>query len=61
KKVEFEIPDQIYYSNPLCSAFLRREDITNKRTTCPDYRTITCIMCKAPGHEDDCPTNIGLQ
>jgi hypothetical protein len=61
KKVEFETPDRTYCSNPLCSAFIRREDITNERATCPDCRAVTCTTCKAPGHEGDCPADIGLQ
>jgi hypothetical protein len=61
KKVEFETPDRTYCSNPLCSAFIRREDITNERATCPDCRAVICTTCKAPSHEDDCPADIGLQ
>ena len=36
KKVEFDTPDRTYCSNPLCSAFLRLQDITDEQAFCPD-------------------------
>jgi hypothetical protein len=61
KKVEFDTSDRTYCSNPLCSAFIRLEDITNERATCPNCSAVTCAMCKAPSHGGDCPADIALQ
>jgi hypothetical protein len=40
KKIELDTPDRTYCSNPLCSAFIRLEDITDKQASCPDCGTV---------------------
>jgi hypothetical protein len=61
KKVEFDTPDRTYCSNPLCSAFIRSEAITNEQASCPDCGTTTCTLCKATSHGGDCPADTALQ
>ena len=41
KKVEFETEDKTYCSNPLCSAFIRVENIADEQASCPKCRTVT--------------------
>ena len=60
KKVEFETSDRTYCSNPLCSAFIRVENIANEQASCQNCLTITCTVCKA-NHTGDCPEDVGLQ
>lgn len=61
KKVEFDTPDRTYCSNPLCSAFIRAENIVDEEASCPDCRSITCTLCKAASHGGDCPADTALQ
>jgi hypothetical protein len=60
KKIEVETIDRTYCSDPRCSAFLRPEDITGDRGTCPTCSKVTCTMCKAPSHEGDCRADEGF-
>ncbi len=61
KKLELDTPNRTYCSNPLCSAFIRVENITNEKATCPNCRTVTCTLCKAGNHGGDCPADTALQ
>jgi hypothetical protein len=61
KKIELDTPGRTYCSNPLCSAFIRLEDITDEQASCPDCGTVTCTLCKATSHGRDCPADTSLQ
>ncbi|KAH0263242.1 hypothetical protein KCU91_g12857, partial [Aureobasidium melanogenum] len=60
KGVELNTIDRTYCSNPTCSAFILPEDYVRDRATCHKCWQRTCIVCKAPGHEGDCPADLEL-
>jgi hypothetical protein len=60
KKIEFDTPDRTYCANPLCSAFIRVENIVNEQASCQSCLTVTCTICKA-SHTGDCPEDVALQ
>ena len=62
KKVEFETPDRTYCHQPTCSTFIPKipsssivegdgEDVA----ACPKCHAKTCVICKGPAHQGDCP------
>lgn len=61
KKVEFEIEDRTYCSNLSCSTFLYPDNILHNEGVCPNCFTVTCVFCKAPEHNGDCPKDFGIQ
>lgn len=61
KKAEFETTDRTYCSNPTCSAFLYPVNITGDKAACPMCFTKTCIICKGPVHNGDCPQDAATQ
>jgi len=61
KKIELDTPNRTYCSNPICSAFIHSDAITNDEATCPECGTVTCTMCKLEGHSGDCPADTALQ
>jgi hypothetical protein len=60
KKIEFGTSNRTYCSSPRCSAFITMENIEGDSGTCLDCNTVTCTICKATGHEGDCPADTGL-
>ena len=61
KKAEFETADRTYCSNPTCSAFLYPVNITGDKAVCPWCFPKTCIICKGPVHNGDCPQDSATQ
>lgn len=61
KKIEFDSIYRTYCSNPTCSSFIHSDSIIYEISTCANYDTRTCIMCKASAHKGDCPLDTGLQ
>jgi hypothetical protein len=61
KKIEFDTPDRTYCANPLCSAFIRGENITNEQAFCPNCLTSTCTICSKASHTGDRPEDVALQ
>ncbi|KAJ5041175.1 uncharacterized protein L3040_005726 [Drepanopeziza brunnea f. sp. 'multigermtubi'] len=61
KKLEFDTPNRIYCSNPVCSSFIQKEHILEQRAYCQTYRTITCTICKLAAHRGDWPEDTALQ
>lgn len=57
KGVEFGTVDRTYCSDPTCSTFLPPETIDRANAYCEICGNRTCVVCKAPGHEGDCPTD----
>ncbi|PMD25267.1 hypothetical protein NA56DRAFT_668526 [Hyaloscypha hepaticicola] len=61
KKIEFDTPDRTYCANPLCSAIIRGENITNEQAFCPNCLTSTCTICSKASHTGDFPEDVALQ
>lgn len=60
KGVEFSTVDRTYCSDPTCSTFIPPDDYYADRAICPKCLSRTCVVCKAPGHEGDCPADLEL-
>ncbi|KAH0158405.1 hypothetical protein KCU67_g7524, partial [Aureobasidium melanogenum] len=60
KGVEFSTVDRTYCSDPTCSAFIPPDDYLQDGARCPKCWHLTCVVCKAPGHEGDCPADLEL-
>ncbi len=60
KKIEFDTPDRTYCADPLCSAFIRVENIANEQASCSNCLKVTCTICKA-SHTGDCLEDVALQ
>jgi hypothetical protein len=60
KGVEFNTVDRTYCSDPECSAFIPPAWIRGYTAECPSCGGETCVTCKAPIHERDCPTDLDL-
>ncbi|KAG9595099.1 hypothetical protein KCU77_g2195, partial [Aureobasidium melanogenum] len=60
KGVKFSTVDRTYCSDPTCSTFIPQDDYVRGGAFCPKCSKRTCVACKAPGHEGDCPTDLEL-
>ncbi|KAG9239653.1 hypothetical protein BJ875DRAFT_448003 [Amylocarpus encephaloides] len=61
KKIEHETKNRTYCSNPKCLVFLQAANHRNvERATCPECERVTCTICKAEGHDGDCPKDEGI-
>lgn len=57
KSVEFNTIDRTYCSDPTCSTFIPPDSIRSATAYCQNCDKATCVVCKAPSHEDDCPAD----
>ncbi|KAI4218918.1 MAG: hypothetical protein LQ349_008521 [Xanthoria aureola] len=57
RRVELATPDRVYCSNNKCSAFIEPWYHVGDTATCPKCHSYTCITCKGPEHENECPLN----
>ncbi|KAG9743134.1 hypothetical protein KCU73_g8485, partial [Aureobasidium melanogenum] len=60
KGVEFNTVDRTYCSDPTCSTFIPPAAIRRGTAYCWICDKTTCVVCKTPGHEGDCPTDLEL-
>jgi hypothetical protein len=61
KKEEFDTSDRTYCSVPTCSTFVGAPHITGNDAKCPACEYVTCVACKAPTHDGECPTDETLE
>ncbi|KAI6841734.1 hypothetical protein KC340_g1232 [Hortaea werneckii] len=61
KKEELGNKNRIYCSRPTCSAFIRMDHRDGRVAVCPDCKSETCMTCKGPMHEDECPVDEALE
>lgn len=60
KGVEFSTVDRTYCSDPACSTFIPPNSIHSSTAYCWKCEKATCVVCKASGHDGDCPTDLEL-
>ncbi|KAI1661645.1 IBR finger domain-containing protein [Daldinia decipiens] len=61
KEVEFSTPRRTYCHQPECSAFIPPKNHVGDIAICMDCGVQTCITCKGPSHNGDCPDDKDLQ
>ncbi|KAI7341184.1 hypothetical protein KC315_g309 [Hortaea werneckii] len=61
KKEELGNKNRIYCSRPTCSAFIGMDHRDGRVAVCPDCKSETCMACKGPMHEDECPVDEALE
>lgn len=61
KEVEFSTPNRTYCHQATCSAFIHPAMHVGLVATCSACQSTTCIACKGPSHNGDCPPNDDLQ
>lgn len=61
KKEELGNKNRIYCSIPTCSAFIGMDDRNDRVAVCPDCKSETCMACKGPVHEGECPVDEALE
>lgn len=54
KSVEFNTVNRTYCHDTGCGAFVMPDNISGEKAMCT-CGELTCTMCKAAAHEDDCP------
>ena len=54
KRVELGTPNRTYCHDTSCLAFIRPDNISGEKAMCT-CGELTCVVCKAAAHEDDCP------
>lgn len=57
RRVELATPNRVYCSKTDCSAFIEPWYHVGDTATCPKCYSHTCITCKGPKHENQCPLN----
>ncbi|EAW16109.1 BRcat and Rcat domain-containing protein [Aspergillus fischeri NRRL 181] len=55
KAIEFSDPHRTYCSNPSCSEYIFPYSVSSYIGTCSHCSSRTCMRCKKPAHEGDCP------
>ncbi|KAF7117939.1 hypothetical protein CNMCM5793_007289 [Aspergillus hiratsukae] len=55
KAIEFTDPHRTYCSNPSCSKYIFPYSVSSYIGTCTHCSSRTCMHCKRPSHEGDCP------
>jgi hypothetical protein len=55
KAIEFSDPHRTYCSNPSCSKYIFPYSVSSYIGTCSHCSSRTCMRCKKPAHEGDCP------
>lgn len=61
KELEYGTPNRTYCHQSTCSTFVPPQFIQGDTATCVRCQSKTCIMCKGPSHEDDCPEDVATQ
>ncbi|KAI6849897.1 hypothetical protein KC332_g3618 [Hortaea werneckii] len=61
KKEELGNKNRIYCTRPTCSAFIGTDHRNERVAVCPDCKSETCMACKGPMHEDECPVDEALE
>lgn len=61
KKEELGNKNRIYCSIPTSSAFIGMDHRNDRVAVCPDCKSETCMACKGPMHEDECPVDEALE
>ncbi|KAI7365836.1 hypothetical protein KC354_g4596 [Hortaea werneckii] len=61
KKEELGNKNRIYCTRPTCSAFIGTDHRNKRVAVCPDCKSETCMACKGPMHEDECPVDEALE
>ncbi|KAI1653657.1 hypothetical protein F4813DRAFT_373643 [Daldinia decipiens] len=61
KEVEFSTPNRTYCHQSTCSAFIKHDAYVGNVATCSKCQSTTCVTCKGPSHDGNCPPNEGLQ
>ncbi|KAL7907771.1 hypothetical protein GGI35DRAFT_470311 [Trichoderma velutinum] len=61
KELEYSTGNRTYCYLPDCSAFIPPLLIHGKAGTCEKCECKTCISCKGPSHEDECPDDEATQ
>ena len=61
KSEEFGTIDRTYCSKPDCSVFLSPTLVDGDKISCKACGTETCTICKAAGHDGDCPSHPAVQ
>jgi hypothetical protein len=60
KGVEFDTVKRTYCSDPQCSKFIPPSYYQGDTTLCSSCWQRTCVVCKAPAHDGDCPADLEL-
>ncbi|KAF9696797.1 hypothetical protein EKO04_005389 [Ascochyta lentis] len=60
-ELEKATKNKTYCSNPDCGRFITPNDIVAGEATCSRCEIKTCAVCKATGHEGDCPEDPDIQ
>lgn len=55
KQEEYNTPTKIYCHGPECGKFIPTESIQGRTATCPGCNQTTCVDCRGPSHQGDCP------
>ncbi|KAF3066726.1 hypothetical protein CFAM422_008886 [Trichoderma lentiforme] len=61
KELEYSTENRTYCYLPGCSAFIPPSLIHGEAGTCGKCECKTCISCKGPSHEDECPDDEATQ
>ena len=54
KRVEYNTPNRTYCHDTTCGAFVAPDSVSGEKAMCA-CGALTCTVCKAAAHEDDCP------
>ncbi|KAL8926218.1 MAG: hypothetical protein Q9208_003121 [Pyrenodesmia sp. 3 TL-2023] len=52
---ELSVPNRVYCFWKMCSAFISPKNISGDKASCSVCSRVTCTICKAGAHEEDCP------
>jgi hypothetical protein len=61
EELDMHAGQRTYCSNTTCARFIGTAHVVHDIATCPTCNKATCTMCKATGHEEDCPADAALQ
>lgn len=63
KAIEYGTTNRTYCCNPACATFIEPGHINGASGTCPNLqcRRETCVLCKKPSHDGDCPTDDSME
>lgn len=59
KQKEHDAPTKMYCHDPKCAAFIPEDSVQGKTATCQKCDQKTCVDCKDPSHEGECPEHPG--
>jgi hypothetical protein len=61
KQLEYECQDRTYCHEPSCSTFVPRQFIRGDVAICVKCYRQTCVRCKGPMHDRECPLDTEVQ